>query len=63
MTGMEASVGRDGLIAALDRSRAEELDEINRTHRPDRHVSLVTSWVAGWLRRMARVELEPLPPL
>ncbi len=56
-------MGRDGLIEALDRSRTEELDELNRAHRPDRHVSLVTAWAASWLRRMARVELENPTPI
>jgi L-ascorbate metabolism protein UlaG (beta-lactamase superfamily) len=57
---MEAAMAREGLIEALHRSRAEELDELNREHRPDRHASLLGAWTAGWLRRMARVEPEPL---
>jgi L-ascorbate metabolism protein UlaG (beta-lactamase superfamily) len=58
---MEAPAPRDGLIEALHRSRAEELDELNRGHRPDRHLSLIGAWAAGWLRRAARVDAEPIP--
>ena len=53
-------MAREGLIDALHRSRAEDLDELNREHRPDRHASLLGAWASGWLRRMARVEPEPL---
>jgi L-ascorbate metabolism protein UlaG (beta-lactamase superfamily) len=58
---MEATAPRDGIIDALHRSRVEELDELNRAHRPDRHASLVGAWAAGWLRRAARIEPEPIP--
>jgi L-ascorbate metabolism protein UlaG (beta-lactamase superfamily) len=58
---MEASLARDGLIDALHRSRAEELEELNRAHRPARHLSLLGAWAAGWVRRAARVTPEPLP--
>jgi L-ascorbate metabolism protein UlaG (beta-lactamase superfamily) len=58
---MEASLPRDGLIDALHRSRAEELDDLNRRHRPDRHLTLLGAWAGGWLRRVARVEPMPLP--
>jgi L-ascorbate metabolism protein UlaG (beta-lactamase superfamily) len=60
---MESSLRREGLLQALDRSRTEELDELNRGHRPDRHLSLLGAWAAGWLRRRTRVEADPLPPL
>ncbi len=58
---MEAQVAREGLIEALHRSRAEELDELNRAHRPDRHRSLLSAWVAGWLRPLAEPRREPIP--
>lgn len=58
---MEASLPRDGLIDALHRSRAEELEELNRGHRADRHPSLIGAWAAGWLRRTTRIEPDPLP--
>ena len=57
---MEASLAREGLIEALHRSRAEELDDLNREHRPERHTSLLGAWAAGWMRRASRVEPEPL---
>jgi L-ascorbate metabolism protein UlaG (beta-lactamase superfamily) len=60
---MEAAVAREGLIDALFRSRAEELEELNREHRPERHTSLLWAWAAGWLRRAARVVPEALPPV
>ncbi len=58
---MEAQVARDRLIDALNRSRAEELDELNREHRPDRHLSLLAAWAASWLRPVERVAPEPAP--
>lgn len=60
---MQAGLAREGLIEALHRSRAEELDDLNREHRVDGHRSLLGAWVAGWTRRTAAVEPEPLPPL
>ena len=60
---MQAGLAREGLIEALHRSRAEELDDLNREHRVDGHRSLLGAWVAGWTRRAAAVEPEPLPPL
>jgi len=58
---MEAQVARTGLIEALHRSRAEELDELNRAHRPARHRSLLSAWAAGWLRRPPPPAREPVP--
>jgi L-ascorbate metabolism protein UlaG (beta-lactamase superfamily) len=43
------------------RSRVEELDALNRAHRPQRHLSLLSTWAAGWLRRPAAPAHEPLP--
>src|SRR5688572_18732049 len=63
MSSTESTVRRQGLMQALDRSRAEELDDLNREHRPDRHLSLVGAWTAGWLRPAKRVATEPLPPV
>jgi L-ascorbate metabolism protein UlaG (beta-lactamase superfamily) len=60
---MQALMRREGLIDALHRSRSEELDELNRAHRPERHLSLLGAWARGWLRRPARVEAEPQPPI
>src|SRR5215471_9982678 len=58
---MEARVARDGLIEALNRSRAEELDELNSAHRPARHRSIVTAWAASWLGRLPDARREPIP--
>ncbi len=58
---MEASVAREGLIEALHRSRAEELDELNRGHRPERHLSLLGAWAASWMRPIERAAPEPAP--
>lgn len=52
---------REGLIDALHRSRAEELDELHRARHPDRVGSLVLSWMGGWFRRVERAAAEPLP--
>ncbi len=54
---------REGLIEALHRSRAEELDELHRAHRPDKVGSLVLSWLAAWLRGAERAVAEPLPEI
>lgn len=55
------TLARDGLIEALHRSRSEELDELNRAHRPDRHRSLLSAWVSGWLRKPQDPAREPIP--
>src|SRR5215510_3106039 len=57
---MEARVARDGLIDALNRSRAEELDELNRAHRPERHRSIVAAWARGWLGRLREPQRESI---
>jgi len=54
---------RDGIIEALDRSRAEELDELNRRRRSPRQTSLLVSWLRGWLRTTPRPRTEALPPV
>ncbi len=53
--------GREGLVEALHKSRAEELDELNARHRPARHLSVVLSLMGSWFRRTARPAAEPLP--
>jgi L-ascorbate metabolism protein UlaG (beta-lactamase superfamily) len=61
---MEAQVARAGLAdlkRALYRSRAEELDELNRAHRPARHRSLVSAWASAWLRRPPEATHDPIP--
>jgi L-ascorbate metabolism protein UlaG (beta-lactamase superfamily) len=60
---MHSGLAREGLIDALHRSRAEELDDLNREHRVDGHGSLIGAWAAGWLRRTAAVDPDPLPAL
>jgi L-ascorbate metabolism protein UlaG (beta-lactamase superfamily) len=60
---MEARLARDGLIEALHRSRAEELDELNRAHRPDRHLSLLGAWAGSWMRPIERAAPEPAPAI
>src|SRR6266508_1389072 len=60
---MQAQVARDGLIEALHRSRAEELDELNRAHHPDRHLSLLAAWAASWLRPLEKAAPEPMPAI
>jgi L-ascorbate metabolism protein UlaG (beta-lactamase superfamily) len=52
---------RNSLQQALDRSRGEELEEIARRHRPDRHLSLIVEWFAQWMRTPRRAAVEPLP--
>jgi L-ascorbate metabolism protein UlaG (beta-lactamase superfamily) len=52
---------RQELAAALDRSRADELDELHRRYRPTRSRSLLWAWASGWLGRRARPVAEPLP--
>ena len=59
--GEGLEIAREGIIAALDRSRLEELEELNRAHRPKRRLSLLLSWVAGWLGALPRAQAEPLP--
>jgi L-ascorbate metabolism protein UlaG (beta-lactamase superfamily) len=54
-------IAREGIIAALDRSRLEELEELNRLHHPRRRLSLLLSWLGGWLGALPRAEAEPLP--
>jgi L-ascorbate metabolism protein UlaG (beta-lactamase superfamily) len=54
---------RDGLIEALHRSRAEELDELNRLHRPARHLSLLGAWAGSWMRPAERPRAEPAPAI
>lgn len=54
-------MARAGLIEALNRSRAEELDELNRAHRPARHRSLLSAWASAWLRRPPNGTHEPIP--
>jgi L-ascorbate metabolism protein UlaG (beta-lactamase superfamily) len=56
-----ARTAREGLIDALDRSRQDELDDLNRRHRPARHLSLLGTWIGSWLRAVARTSAEPLP--
>jgi L-ascorbate metabolism protein UlaG (beta-lactamase superfamily) len=58
---MQGLMARAGLIDALHRSRAEELDELNRAHRPARHLSLLGAWLGGWLRGTDRMPAEPRP--
>src|SRR5262249_2577413 len=60
---MEAHLARDGLIEALHKSRAEELDELNRAHRPDRHLSLLGAWAGSWMRPMERAATEAAPAI
>ena len=52
---------RAEMIAALDHSRQEELDELNARHRPARRQSLIAAWLGGWQRPAARAVAEPLP--
>jgi L-ascorbate metabolism protein UlaG (beta-lactamase superfamily) len=54
---------REEIAAALDRSRADELDELHRQHHPERTRSLILSWAASWLRGSARPVMEPLPSI
>jgi L-ascorbate metabolism protein UlaG (beta-lactamase superfamily) len=58
---MEARVARDGLIDALNRSRAEELDELHRAHRPARYRSIVSAWATSWLAPQPDLRREPIP--
>jgi L-ascorbate metabolism protein UlaG (beta-lactamase superfamily) len=55
------AAGREGLVDALHRSRAEELDELNARHRAARNLSVNLSILGSWLRRMTRAAAEPLP--
>lgn len=52
---------REQLREALERSRAEELDDLHRRHAAGRRRSLVLTWASGWLRPMTRAAIEPLP--
>ena len=52
---------REGLVEALHRSRADELDDLHRRHHAQRVRSLITTWASGWLRRPRRPVAEPLP--
>jgi L-ascorbate metabolism protein UlaG (beta-lactamase superfamily) len=56
-----STAAREGLIEALHRSRLEELEELHRQHDPERHVSLIGTWIKGWLRSAPRAKAEPLP--
>jgi L-ascorbate metabolism protein UlaG (beta-lactamase superfamily) len=52
---------RQALAEVLDRSRADELDELHRRLQPARHRSLLLAWAGSWLRRASRPVAEPLP--
>lgn len=57
---MGASRARDEIAKVLDRSRLDELDELDRAHHA-RAGSLVLGWLAGWLRGPRAAVAEPLP--
>lgn len=45
----------------MSTERSSELAMLHRTMPVERYRSLVAHWLAGWFRRPARVELEPVP--
>lgn len=51
------------LAVAFARSRAEELAELSRAHRPRRHLSLLGAWLGSWLVPQARPEAAAWPEL
>lgn len=54
---------RAELASALERSRADELDQLHKQHTPERHLSLLGAWLAGNFRRTRRALAEPLPDI
>lgn len=59
---MTATDGPDSNDSApIAGARADELDELHRSHRPGRHLSLIGAWLSGWLRRQTPTVCERLP--